>query len=289
MVSVLNNPLPVPALKAFRRVLAAVGEPWRLARRGRPPKRKPRAYALALFVKAYWGWALREAECVLRIPKSSLHWASKRLRDAWVRALVARTAARLRREHAAACSILDSTGVSWSPLGCKRRFERRPYGQLHAMVEYAPKAHAVWFSDAIATASPRGDAPMGERLLASEHAPPPTVLLADKGYDSFSLYRLAFRRGWRVCMRQRKNCEWNRGLRGRVLREYDDDEYRALRGRVEAPFGGFARRYASRLHERLASTRKTACLLWVVAHNVRTIARTIRSYWQDLLDSLAEK
>ena len=87
-------------------------------------------------------------------------------------------------------------------------------------------------------------------------------------------------------MRQRKNCEWNRGLRGRVLREYDDSEYRALRGRVEAPFGGFARRYASRLHERLASTRKIACLLWAVAHNVRTIARTVKSYWQELLDNL---
>ena len=292
MVSVLNNPLPVPALKAFRRVLAAVGEPWRLARRGRPPKRKPRAYALALFVKAYWGWALREAECVLRIPKSSLHWASKRLRDAWVRALVARTAARLRREHAAACSILDSTGVSWSPLGCKRRFERRPYGQLHAMVEYAPKAHAVWFSDAIATASPRGDAPMGERLLASEHALRLRCCWRTKVTTRFRCTASLFGVGGACACASARTasgtaaCEWNRGLRGRVLREYDDDEYRALRGRVEAPFGGFARRYASRLHERLASTRKTACLLWVVAHNVRTIARTIRSYWQDLLDSL---
>jgi hypothetical protein len=237
----------------------------------------PIEYAIALFCRAFYGWSYREAAAILDIPKSMLHWAFQRLPLEWVRAMIARTAARLRREHETACSIIDSTGVSWQPSGCKRHFERRPYGQLHALVEYSPKAHAVWFADAIATASPKGDAPLGERLLTSEYAPPPTVLLADKGYDSFSLYRLAYKLGWRVCMRQRKNCEWNRGLRGRVLDEYDDDLYRAWRGRVEAPFGGFARRYKSTVNERLAGTRKTACLLWAVAHNVRTIARTLLS------------
>ena len=41
--------------KAFLRVLKAVGEPWKLSRRGRKPLRSPRQYALALFAKAFYG------------------------------------------------------------------------------------------------------------------------------------------------------------------------------------------------------------------------------------------
>ena len=146
MVPVLSMPLTASAEKAFRRVLAAVGEPWRLARTGRPPTHSPKDYALALFVRSFYGWSYRTAAAVLKIPKTCLHWAFKRLKNAWVEALVEKTANALRSLYAVKCAIVDSTGVSLRNAGFKRRFQRRPYLKLHAITEYAPWAHRVWFT-----------------------------------------------------------------------------------------------------------------------------------------------
>ncbi len=286
MQPVLELPLPQGAEKAFRRVLAIVGEPWRRAKTGRPPKRTPRDYALALFARAYWSWTLREAECVLRIPKSCLHWASKRLTLAWVQALVASTAQRLRRQFRVKCVILDSTGVSLRSNGFKRRARRRAHWKLHVIAEHAPWAHRTWFAFATATRGAVHDVTVGRRLLGK--APPPPELYADKAYDDKKFYKLAFKHGFTPCMQQRKNAASRHGVRGRVWRSYDDRKRKSFRGRVEAPFGGFANRYASRINERLTSTRRRACLSWCVAHNVRSLAKSLASAFLHLWDTLCQ-
>jgi hypothetical protein len=283
VTAVLELPLPPGAEKAFRRTLAVVGEPWKTKKRGRRPERTPREYALALFVKAFYGWSLRTAEAALGIPRSCLHWASKRLTLAWVRSLVERVAAVLRKQYAVKCAIVDSTGVSLTSPGCKRAGLHRAYWKLHAVVEYAPRAHKIWFACARATLGNVADVTVGKQLL---DAPPPSELYADKAYDAASFYHLAFKRGWRVCMQQRLDRARRTGVRGVVWRSYDDRKRRKYRGRIEAAFGGFANRYASRVRERLTSTRRRACLLWCVAHNVRTLAKSLASllcliYWTD--------
>ncbi len=278
--AVFDLPLEAKVEKAFRRVLAAVGEPWRLAKRGRPPLRRPHEYAKALFCKAFWGWPLREAACIIRIPKSTLHWASKRLSAAWVLALVYKTADCLRRQYAVKAGILDSTGVSLQPRGCKRAGVWRPYYKLHALAEYAPRAHKVWFAAALATRGNVADITVAPRLM--EKAPPST-LYGDKGYDAQSLYRLAYRLGWSVCMQQRRTAARLTGVRGKVWRSYDDRKRKRFRGRIEAMFGGFANRYNSRVFEKRVGTRRHACLLWAAAHNIRTMAKSLLSY---LLDAL---
>ena len=269
--------LPVEAgvEKIFRRVFAAVGGPWKRARRGRKPLREPCEYARALFVRSFYGWSYRTAAAVLRVPRSCLHWAFKRLQAAWVNALVEHTAAALRRSNAVECAILDSTGVSLQPAGCKRNGLPRPVWKLHALVEYAPQAHKLWFAAARATRGNVADVVVGKALLGGA---PPSELYADKAYDAEALYRLAFKRGWRVNMQQRRCCASRTGVRGRVWRSYNDEKRRKYRGRIEAAFGGFANRYASRIAERLAGTRTCACLLWCVAHNVRTLAKTANSF-----------
>ncbi|PIT85386.1 hypothetical protein COU36_03570 [Candidatus Micrarchaeota archaeon CG10_big_fil_rev_8_21_14_0_10_59_7] len=269
---VLGIPLEPRVVKAFRRVYAAVGEPWRLAKTGRPPKRRPDEYALALFSKAFWGWTFREAACVLKIPKTCLHWASKRLALAWVRALVEHAALVLRQQFKVKCRIVDSTGASLRATGFKRRFQRRPYWKLHGIVDYAPWAHRIWFSVARATRGAVHDVVIGRRLLTK---PPPSELYADKAYDDKKFYKLALEHGFKPCMQQRKNAASRRGVRGVIWRSYDDRKRKKYRGRIEAAFGGFANRYASRINERLTSTRRRACELWAVAHNIRTLAKSV--------------
>ncbi len=280
MLAAFGMPLPVNVEKAFGRVLAAVGEPWRLAKRGRPSKRRPKEYALALFCRAFWGWSFRELECVLRIPKMCSHWASKRLSAAWVLALVYKTADCLRRQYAVKAGILDSTGVSLQPSGCKRKGFYKPYWKLHALAEYAPRAHKVWFAAALATRGNVADITIAPRLM--EKAPPST-LYGDKGYDAQSLYRLAYRLGWSVCMQQRSTAARRTGVRGKVWRSYDDRKRKRFRGRIEAAFGGFANRYNSRVFEKRVGTRRHACLMWAAAHNIRTLAKSMLSYLWDRL------
>ncbi len=160
------------AIRTFRRLLKAAGEPFRKARRGRPFKRAPKRYALYLAIRAMFGWSLREAEAIL----------------------------------------------------------------------------ALIF--------PRTD-----------------HLLADRGYDAEALYRLAYRKGWKICMKQRKPFESRFGLRGKVLSSFSLETYCAFRGRVESIFGGFANRYASLVRERLVPARSKASLWWCVAHNLRVLMR----------------
>ena len=267
---VLNLPLEPQIEKTFRRLLAAIGEPWKPAKTGRPPKRRPREYALALFCRAFWKWSFREAECILKIPKTCLQWASRRLQSAWVSALIERTAERLRSACKVKCAILDSTGVSVRGFGFKRRFQRRPYWKLHAIAEYAPRAHKIWFAAAKATRGFVHDVVAGRQLLEKA---PPADLYGDMAYDDKKLFRLALRLGFRPCMQQRKNSASRRGIRGVIWRNYDDAKRRKYRGRIEAMFGGFANRYCSAISEKKTSTRRRACLLWAVAHNVRTMAK----------------
>jgi len=63
----------------------------------------------------------RAAEELLGIPKTCLHWAFQRLEQAWVRALIKRTSWRLERELESDSQALDSTGVSLSANGFKRK------------------------------------------------------------------------------------------------------------------------------------------------------------------------
>jgi len=58
--------------KVFLRLLAAVGEPWRPAKRGRKPKRSPKDYVLALFARSKHGLTYRAAEELLGILKTCL-------------------------------------------------------------------------------------------------------------------------------------------------------------------------------------------------------------------------
>ena len=273
-------PLEPQVEKAFRRLLAAIGEPWRLAKTGRPPKRRPMEYALALFCRAFWKWSFREAQCILKIPKTCLHWASKRLQSSWVCALVERAAQTLRSTYKVKSAILDSTGIVLRAFGYKRRFQRRPYWKLHAIAEHAPWAHKIWFAAAKATRGFVHDVVVGRQLLEKA---PPAELYGDKAYDDKKLYKRALRLGFKPIMQQRKNAASRRGIRGVIWRNYDDAKRRKYRGRIEAMFGGFANRYGSRISEQRIGTRRRACLLWAVAHNVRVLAKSLLNQLWDAL------
>ncbi len=213
-------------------------------------------------------------------PKTCLHWASKRLQSAWVQALIEKSARHLRSLFTVKCAILDSTGASLRSFGFKRRFQRKPYWKLHALAEYAPWAHRIWFAAAKATRGYIHDVVVGRQLLEKA---PPSELYADRAYDDKKLYKRALQLGFEPCMQQRKNAASRRGIRGVIWRNYDDAKRRKYRGRIEAMFGGFANRYGSRISEQRIGTRRRACLLRAAAHNVRTLAK---SFLNQLWDAL---
>ena len=280
-MSSIGYPLEKGVVKAFRRFLGQVGDPWRLAGFGRPPKRRPSEYAFALFVKVARDLSYRTAECLLGIPRSSLHWAFKRLPLAWLRQLLVCSAALLRKLVKPKCGILDSTGVSLTGFGCTRRSEWKDFWKLHVLAEYAPQASAVWVACAKPTSKHAADVVVGRKLLAE--SPPPTTLFGDKAYDDRKLFALAYRQGWRVCMQQRKTSLSLVGLRGRVWRDYDNDLRKRYRGMVETIFAAFSKRHSSRINERLSTTRAKTLLFWCINHNTRTTNKikttTLLIYW----------
>ena len=244
-------------------------------------KKKPEGhYALALFVRSFYGFSYRTAAAILKIPKSCLQWAFCKLQSAWVSALVERAAENLRSAYKVKCAILDSTGIVLRAFGYKRRFQRRPYWKLHAIAEHAPWAHKIWFAAAKATRGFVHDVVIGRQLLEKA---PPAELYGDRAYDDKKLFKLALQLGFDPIMQQRRNAASRRGIRGVIWMNYDDAKRRKYRGRIEAMFGGFANRYGSRISERKTGTRRRACLMWAVAHNVRTLAKSVLNYLWDRL------
>jgi hypothetical protein len=220
-----------------------------------------------------FGWSLREAETILglvfrRTDHSCLHWAAKKLPASYLQMLIESASKLIELKCAPDASILDSTGVELSLL-----HKEGQYRKLHVLAHYCRAKRAVWIAKARETDRGTADITIGLQLLSQVPPPKGGLLLADRGYDAKSLYRLAFRKGWKICMKQRKPFESLRGLRGKVLSSFSLDVYRAFRGRVESIFGGFANRYASLVRERLASAREKASLWWCVSHNMRVLMR----------------
>lgn len=280
MVVVLKLPVSKQVEKAFLKVLKRVGLPWEASKRGRKPKNSPLDYALVLFARAYHGFSYRTSELILGIPKSTIFWAFQKLTAQWVEALIAASSKCLAQFLNPDAQIIDSTGISLSANGFKRKLEYDAYVKLHVLVAYCRKRKAVWFVKTKVTSKRVHDIKPGMEFLLE--TPLSAILLADKGYDAKELYRLAFKRGLAVCMRQRKNCESRKGPRGKVYKTYDDEFYRATRGRVESVFGGFANRYGSRVREKSFRTQSIQCTLWAAAHNFRTLEKVLINlsiYW----------
>lgn len=275
----IKYPLDKKILKTFYRFVGRVGNPWTIAGFGRPPKRQPKEYGLTLFVKGFYGWSYRVASAVLGIPRSSLHWAFKRLKKEWLQSLLRFSSVWLRGSLKPVAGILDSTGISLTSFGFTRKTIHKNHWKLHCFVEYTPGF--VWVAQAKPTPGNTADVVVGRELLANTSFP--TTLFGDKAYDDKKLFRMAYRKGWKVCMQQRRTSLSFKGLRGKVWRDYDDEARKHFRSRIETIFAGFANRYSSQIRERLTSTRTKILLLWCVSHNMRTInkIKTIitLTYW----------
>lgn len=266
MTSSLEIELDPQIKKSALVVINRLVKAWPVAKRGRKPKRSAKHYILALFAKIYSDLSYRKAEPFVGIPRSTLNDFFMKIPNQLLVALVELSARRCAELTKAVCAMIDSTGVSLTSQGFKL-MRRREHLKLHVMARYSPGF--VWIDRVKITSRRVADIVVGREFLSANSTP--TLLLADKGYDSADFYKSAYRNGWRVCMRQRKNCEVLRGLRGRVRREYDDSTYKSLRSRVESIFGGFARRYNSTIEEKLWQTRVSKLLMWRLLHNLRAL------------------
>jgi hypothetical protein len=220
-----------------------------------------------------FGWSLREAEAILalifpRTDHSCLYWASAKLPSRYLQMLIEGASRLIELKCAPDASILDSTGVELSLL-----HKEGQYRKLHVLAHYCRAKRAVWIAKARETDRGTADITIGLQLLSEVPPPQGGLLLADRGYDAEALYRLAYRKGWKICMKQRKPFESRFGLRGKVRSSFSLETYRAYRGRVESIFGGFANRYASLVRERLASARSKASRWWCVSHNLRVLMK----------------
>jgi len=286
VIATSRIPLSDNVFMSFRRALRATGLPWKRSKRGRPPDHSSKKFAWALFVRAFYGWSYRVTEAVMSIPRSCLHWAFMRAPMAWIKRLTTLTVVFLRQKKQAVCGIMDSTGVGVSAPGFKRKGLRRPYWKMHALVEYCPGF--VWFVDSKGTPGYKADITIGRKLLA-ENDLDAEWLFADKGYDDKKFYKQAYKKGLTPIMQQRSFAASRKGVRGKVWRDYNNALRKRYRGMVETPFGGFANRYASRIGERKTKTRRISIQFRALAHNIRTLAKTMKkAVLTYLLDTLGK-
>ena len=259
--------------KCLFETIKRIGLPIQQYSAGRPLKRSLEVYTLAIVTKIRRDETYRSAEETSKIPKSTLHRILSKLSQAWIELVIEITSSKLALQVQVDSQVLDSTGVSLSANGFKRKLEYDSYLKLHALTVYYAKNHCIWFTQAkVTTCYVHDIKPAYEFIPMTKFN---ACLLADKAYDSIKLYRLAFRQGLAVCMRQRKNCESRKGPRGEVYKQYDNDFYRNHRGRVESPFGTFAISYASRVREKLLSNQEKVILLRVAIYNLKTTVKIL--------------
>jgi len=268
--------------KLCSRVASALGPPWRVSERGRPPKFRPELYAAVGIFRKYFSSSLRIAEgdtpllIGLRMDHATIWWGLRRTPVAYFERALELLYELTTKLFKCEIFVADSTGVETDRYQKRRRALKigpeREYIKLHVLEGYSRVAGLVPIVAARVTWGYAHDSPQLERLLKDFHGRG-EPLLADSAYDSRNNIDLVRKHGLRPVIKPRR-ARRRKLWRALAARDFEKNrELYRMRGVGEAPFGGFAVRYGSRTRCRLPQTRIIDSLLMAVAHNLRTYAR----------------
>jgi len=269
-------------INLIQAVIAELGSPWELSRRGRPPKFSPEEYALYCVLTAFFGWTLRQAEFMLlallgiSIDHSTVGKAMQRLPESYLEEAVAllnrRITSLLGRSGV---YVADSTGITCErsrvrKLRALKVIEVEEHVKLHLIIEL--RAGLATIASARVTPGEAHDAPVAREML-SEQELGEGVMLADSAYDSEEIFKVCSSRDLTPVVKQRKNSKRGR-FRKKARRQFKQEVYR-FRGVAEGVFGAIEVRYKARIRARKRKTRIIAALLLALAYNISAATRAI--------------
>jgi len=226
------------------------GNPIRKHKRGRPPVHSPKKMALVSVLTVILGISYRNMESQLHMLKlpwiesipdhSTIHESFKHISEAYLNRVLSKTAALCNAESGWVKGVVasDSTGVKTD------RIQTVELKMQKTRKAITLKWHVVVILDfniiltAKITDGTVNDSRIGGSMLERLPRLEGSVFDADRGYDSNRNCRLAYERGMKPNIKQRKTGGANKGLRFRkkAALEFDVAIYH-FRGLVEGVFG----------------------------------------------------
>jgi hypothetical protein len=238
------------AVSELSRLVDQQGDPWPKSNRGRPPVHSPRKMAVICVLCVILGISYRNMQSLLNMLKlpwrepvpdhSTIHDAFKRMPEEYLKSLLNRSAQLCIAESGWSRGIVapDSTGVETD------RCETVEIKMKKTRKRIIVKLHVIAILDyniilaAKVTSKFAGDSPTFRQLFKPLPQMEGSILVADKAFDSDANCRLAYEKGMKPNIKQRKTEGTNRGLRFRkkAAQEFDEALYH-WRGLVEGVFG----------------------------------------------------
>lgn len=268
--------------KLCSRVARALGPPWRIPKRGRPPKFRPELYAAVGMFRKHFGSSLRVAEgdtpllIGLRMDHATVWWGLQRIPVVYFERALELLYELIEELFRCDIFVADSTGVETDRYRKRvkglKTAQERVFLKLHMLAGYSREAGLVPISAAKVTRGEAHDSPQLKRLLKNFRGRG-EPLLGDSAYDASKNFELARKHGLKPVIKLR-NIKPKGLTRRQAARDFGcNRELYRMRGVGETPFGGFATKYNSRTKCRLARTRRIDSLLMAIAHDVRTYMR----------------
>ena len=268
--------------KLCSRVARRLGPPWKVSRRGRPPKFHPTEHAAVCIYRKCSCPTFRGAEgdTVLlldtRIDHVTIWWAFQRIPVIYFERALELLYELISKLFKCEIFVTDSTGVETDRYRKRRKglktVQEHEFLKLHMLAGYSREAGLVPIPAAKVTRGEAHDSPQFKRLLKNfwgEGEP----LLSDSAYDAGKNFELARKHGLKPVIKLR-NIKPKGLLRKQAARDFERNrELYRMQGVGEASFGGFAIKYNSRTRCRLARTKRADSLLMAIAHDVRTYMR----------------
>lgn len=262
------------------------GDPWPKSNRGRPLVHSPRKMAVICVLCVILGLSYRNMQSLLNMLKlpwsepvpdhSTIHDAFKRIPEEYFKQLLEKTAQLCIAQSGWTRGVVapDSTGVETD------RYQTVEIKMKKTRKRIIVKFHVIAILDyniilaAKVTSKYAGDSPTFRQLFSILPQMEGSVLDGDKAYDSDHNCRLAYEKGMKPNIKQRKTQGTNRGLRFRkkAAEEFDKALYR-FRGLVEGIFGAQETGNGLRTRCRLGRMQRKWGLALSVGHNLAVCNR----------------
>jgi hypothetical protein len=265
-------------------IIDTLGSPWKISRRGRPPKFHPKLHAAICIYMLYRGWSYRETEgeipglVSMSIDHSTVGWAMKRIPLDYVSRALKLLHMGIDKLCRKGVFIADSTGIETDR--CKKvkrvlkKAERREFRKLHAIAKYYPRQGITSIASAGESDGYRNDSSVFREIF-DPMVCRDGLLFADRAYDAGENMKLAYRNRLLPVIKQKDHDTKPRGVRRKAGKDFDEELYKKFRGIIEGIFGGMETRYGNKTRCRLEHTRKVSVMLMAVAHNIRAYLKTL--------------
>jgi len=257
--------------------------PFKLKKRGRPPKLKLWMYVCIAILYVYFNDPFRETEKLLalltgkRLDHSNIiRWFGK-LDPSYIDKLVYKVHLQIIKQNNKGDYIADSSGVS-----CDRYQDTIHRGEtirelthwkLHIFAQYLLVLGLVSLVSVWATHGDVNDSPIfRQRLLKPSRVTAGKKCHADKAYFGKKNIRKA-KDAKLIPNFVPKERNYSDALLKKAVREYDNEARKKNRGLVETPFGGLETEMQMKIRCRKPHHRNIVTCLLGLKHNIKTLLR----------------